>query len=536
MSSNYVIILAAGHGSRLKSKTPKVMQKIGGLSILDHVIRSAKKIYPHKIIVVSKPNFSVGDLKYANSISIAIQETQNGTGDAVKCALKKINFDDDGWIYVLYGDIPFVSPETLSKLIEVGEQDNKIGVVVLAMASDDSKNLGKLEPAEEPGTIRSIVEAKDADAFYSEFENEQKIIEPEIDVTLQSMIKQNDGVTISDISDVTSDNQAISDINVNQKIIINNGFCNSKYTVTNTDREICLQINDTESYNLNPKVTKKTLIPLCNSGLLIRKDVLKKLINEIKPSKITGELYITEIVKLAYKNGFKCRYLQRSSEELLGVNTCSELAEMEKIFQNHMRKKHMENGVHLVAPETVFFSYDTKIEQSVTIHPYVVFLNNVHIKSGSIIGPFCVIEGAEIQNAQVGPFSRLRTGTTLCEGAKAGNFVEIKNSTISEKSKINHLSYVGDSFVGQNTNIGAGTITCNYDGFTKYNTHIGNNVFIGSNSAIVAPINIGDDAVIGAGSTITKNINNDELAISRNHQINYENGASRFRERTKRKK
>lgn len=446
MSSNYVIILAAGNGTRLKSNSPKILQEIGGLSMLDHIISAADKINPEKIIVVTKNDFPSEKLVYGDYVSIVVQNFPRGTGDAVKCALPEIDFENPGWVYVLYGDIPLISSKTLEKLAEIGNRDCKTGVVVLAMFSGNHKDLGKLELADGDGTIKSIVEAKDAE-----------------------------------------------------------------------------------------KIQNCDLIPLCNSGLLIRKDVLQKLIDRIEPSKVTNEIYITEIVKLAYENGFNCRYLEGLCEELSGVNTCAELAEIERIYQNQLREKHMRNGVHLIAPETVFFSYDTEIEPSVTVHPYVVFLKNVKVKNGAVIGPFCVVEGSEIKNAQVGPFARLRSGSVLEEQSKIGNFVEIKNSTISGGAKVNHLSYIGDCFIGENTNIGAGTITCNYDGFKKHKTEIGNNVFIGSNSAIVAPLKIEDNALIGAGSTITKNVCKNDFAIARNRQTNYENGAVKFRNKIREK-
>ena len=450
MSHNSAVILAAGNGTRLKSSTPKVLQKIGGLTLLDHLIKSVKKSKIEEIIIVSKPSFNLNDLEYAKDVSLAFQEIPNGTGDAVKCGLKNISTKKNGWVYILYGDIPFVSSETLEKLFDIANIDDKTGIVVLGMRERNSNSdLGKLEPAEEPGAIKRIVEAKDAARFLPSEKNK--------------------------------------------------------------------------------------LIPLCNAGLLVKKTVLADFIDHIKPSDVTGEIYITEIVKLAYSTGVKCRYLEGKTDELSGINTCSELAAMEKIFQDKMRKKHIENGVKLIAPETVFFSHDTEIENDVTVHPYVVFLAGAQVKSGSIINPFCVIEGSKITDAQVGPFARLRTGSEIYEKAKIGNFVEIKNSVISEKSKVNHLSYVGDSFVGKNTNIGAGSITCNYDGFQKHKTTIGENVFIGSNSAIIAPLNIGDNALIGAGSVITKDINDEDFAVSRCKQINYEKGAAHFRKNAQKK-
>ncbi len=205
------------------------------------------------------------------------------------------------------------------------------------------------------------------------------------------------------------------------------------------------------------------------------------------------------------------------------------MAILERNFQDMMREKAMANGVKLIAPETVFFSYDTEIEPDVVIQPFVVFYEGVHIKSGANVGPFCVVEGAQIGTAQVGPFSRLRPGAEINDGAKIGNFVEIKKSVVSEGAKVNHLTYIGDSFVGKNTNIGAGTITCNYDGVHKHKTHIGENVFVGSNSALIAPVEIGDNATIGAGSVITGNVQENALAVARGRQRNIDDWKSKAR-------
>ncbi|MCR5225449.1 MAG: bifunctional UDP-N-acetylglucosamine diphosphorylase/glucosamine-1-phosphate N-acetyltransferase GlmU [Alphaproteobacteria bacterium] len=438
-SCNSVVILAAGDGSRLKSSLPKVFHKIGGLSLVDHVIRSAKGINPAEIIVVLKPKFADYPLEFGADIKKAYQEKPIGSADTVKCAMPVMNEDGNGYVYVLYADIPLVSFETLQKLYEVAENGNA-GVVVLAMDASGSKGLGKLKLAgnTNDGKIQSIVEAKDAQA---------------------------------------------------------------------TDNTV----------------------PLCNAGLLIKKGLLRKFINKIEPSPITGEFYITKIVEMAYEAGYTCRYFEGSKKELSGANTRSELAQLEQNFQERERQKHMDNGVTLTSPETVFFSFDTVLEQDVTVLPYVVFLKNVHVKTGATVGPFCVLEGSTVNNAQVGPFSRLRTGSEICDGAKIGNFVEIKNSTISEGAKVNHLTYIGDSEVGKSTNIGAGTITCNYDGFKKYRTKIGENVFIGSNTALVAPVEIGDNAMVGAGSVITKDVKSDDLAIARGTQTALEGGSIRFR-------
>jgi bifunctional UDP-N-acetylglucosamine pyrophosphorylase/glucosamine-1-phosphate N-acetyltransferase len=443
MKTNSVIILAAGNGSRMKSSISKVFHKVGGLSLLDHVIKSAKNTNPDKIVAVLKSTYPLDRLQYGSCISPAYQKKPDGTGDAVNCALDQIDCNNDGWVYILYADIPLVSSDTLTKLSETACNCAETGAVILAMELDNSKDLGKLE-ANDDGTIKRIVEAKD---------------------------------------------------------ISNEGH----------------------------------FLALCNAGLFIRKKLLKKLIREIKPSNATGEIYITEIIRLIHENGFKCRYYKGNSDELLGINTMEELSILEKKFQENARKMHMANGVTLVAPETVFFFHDTEIESDVTVHPYVVFLGGVSIKSGAEILPFCTLEGAKIEKSKIGPFARIRAGTEVKENAKIGNFVEIKNSFISSNAKINHLSYIGDSHIGDGTNVGAGTITCNYDGFEKHKTNIGRNVFIGSNSSIVAPVEINDDAMIGAGSVITKNVEKESLAIARSLQENIKDGATNFKMKKNRK-
>lgn len=435
-----VIILAAGCGSRLKSSLPKIFHRIGGLSLLDHVIMTASEISPEKIVAVLNPKYESFCSEVNEDVIKAFQPVPRGSADTVKCAMDRLFPSDSGWVYVLYGDIPLISAKSLNAMYDVAVSNEDTAVVVLAFDAGKDQNLGKLEIGEKYGTIKRIVEAKDL-------------------------------------------------------------------------------------------IESDKVVPLCNAGLLVRRDVLNDLLYKIEASETTGEFYITEIVRLAYQSGFDCRYYVSSKEELSGVNTRAELATLERYFQDSMRQKILDSGVTLIAPETVFFSYDTEIEKDVTVHPYVVFGKNVKIKSGAEIGPFCVVEGAEVKSAQVGPFARLRSGSEIRDGAKIGNFVEIKNSVVHEKTKVNHLSYIGDSNLGKNTNIGAGTITCNYDGVKKYRTEVGEGVFIGSNSALVAPVKIEDGAVIGAGSVITRDVEPSSLAIARGFQKNIKDWAVNFREK-----
>ena len=272
-------------------------------------------------------------------------------------------------------------------------------------------------------------------------------------------------------------------------------------------------------------------IALCNSGVIAADSkILPQLVSEIQNKNAANEFYLTDIIEIANNHGLKCSFIKTNIEEVIGVNSRMELANVEKIKQKQLRHHMMENGVTLIAPKTVFFNYDTVIENDVIIHPHVVFGKNVKIAHNCEIKSYCHIEGATIKsNATIGPFARIRPHTQINENVHIGNFVEIKNSNIEQHSKINHLSYIGDSAIGQNTNIGAGTITCNYDGFEKHQTTIGDKVFIGSNCSLIAPLNIGSNALIAAGSVITKNIECADLAISRIEQKNIKDGADKIR-------
>ena len=282
-----------------------------------------------------------------------------------------------------------------------------------------------------------------------------------------------------------------------------------------------------EFKDANPNQRK---ISLCNSGVIaVDGKYLEQLISQVKNDNSSQEFYLTDIVAIATQHGLKRSFIKTNSAEVLGVNSRSELAQIEKIKQKQLRQKMFENGVTLISPKTIFFSHDTQIASDVVIHPHVVFGNGVVIESNVEIKSFSHIEGALIKSASViGPFARIRLGTVIEENSKIGNFVEVKKTHVKKGAKINHLSYVGDSVVGENSNIGAGTITCNYDGYNKFKTVIGDNVFIGSNTALVAPVNIGDNAVIGAGSVITKDVNADELAVTRSKQQNLIDGGKNY--------
>ncbi len=271
-------------------------------------------------------------------------------------------------------------------------------------------------------------------------------------------------------------------------------------------------------------------IALCNSGVIAADGKkIKELISQVKNNNAAEEFYLTDIVGIAGEIGLKRTFLRTEINEVLGVNSKSELAKVENIKQNQIRKKLLDSGVTIIEPNSVYFSFDTEVKSDTIIYPQVFFGPNVKIAKKVEIKSFCHIEGTTIaENSIIGPFARIRPQTTIENNSKIGNFVEVKKSHIKSGAKVNHLSYIGDSEIGNNSNIGAGTITCNYDGYNKFKTVIGENVFIGSNSALVAPLKIDNGAVVGAGSVITKDVAKDDLAVSRTKQSIIENGGKNY--------
>ena len=292
-----------------------------------------------------------------------------------------------------------------------------------------------------------------------------------------------------------------------------------------------------EAKDASPEELKTTL---CNSGVMgFRSEHLLEVLDEISNENASGEYYLTDAVEIARAKGLNAATVTCSESEVLGVNSRAQLAEADALFQNRKRQDAMDAGVTLIAPETVYFSFDTKIGADVVVEPNVFFGKGVNIDEGSHIKAFSHFESVNIgRNAVIGPYARLRPGTEIKNGAKVGNFVEIKNAVVDDGAKVNHLTYVGDADIGEGANIGAGTITCNYDGFNKHRTTIGKGAFIGSNSALVAPVKIGDGAFVGSGSVITKDVEDDALAVARGTQENRPGWAAKFRalmSRSKRK-
>lgn len=433
-----VVILAAGKGSRMKSGRAKVLHKLASRSMIGHVLATAGRLEPEKVIVVLANGMEDVEADVARAdlpTSIAIQEPQLGTGHALMAAQDQLPAEGD--VLVLYGDTPLLTAGTLMQLL-AKQRETDAAVAVFGFHPPDPSGYGRLRF--DDGGLAELVEERHAD-----------------------------------------DN------------LKRDGLCNAGIMAMDASR-------------------LATLL----GGL------------ELKQPK--GEYYLTDIVAHARAKGWTCSAIEGPWEEGHGVNSQSQLAEAEAVVQRRLREAAMERGVIMRAPETVHLSADTELAPGAEIEPYVVFGPDVRVAEGAIIQSFTHMEGASIgEGAQIGPYARLRPGSEIGEGAKLGNFVETKKTVMAPGAKANHLSYLGDAHVGEKSNIGAGTIICNYDGFGKYRTEIGKGVFVGSNTALVAPVTLADGAMVGAGSTITNPVNTDDLAIARGRQKNIEDGAARFR-------
>jgi bifunctional UDP-N-acetylglucosamine pyrophosphorylase/glucosamine-1-phosphate N-acetyltransferase len=278
-------------------------------------------------------------------------------------------------------------------------------------------------------------------------------------------------------------------------------------------------------------------VRLCNSGMMaVRAADLFRWLGKVGNDNAASEYYLPDIVNVAAAEGREAVVIEGDPYEAAGVNSRAELAHLELEWQRRRREQVLDEGATLIDPESVWFAYDTRLARDVTVEPHVVFGPGVQVAEGAVIKAFSHIEGATIgAKASIGPFARIRPGTRLGERSKVGNFVELKKADVGEGAKVNHLSYVGDATVGARANIGAGTITCNYDGFGKYPTVIGAGAFIGSNTALIAPVTVGEGAIVGAGSVITEDVAADSLAVERSDQRGIAGWAKRFRERMTRK-
>ncbi|WP_407647625.1 bifunctional UDP-N-acetylglucosamine diphosphorylase/glucosamine-1-phosphate N-acetyltransferase GlmU [Aurantiacibacter sediminis] len=429
----------------MKSARHKVLHEVGGRSMIEHLLASVEALAPQRLVtIVGESREQLHDA-LGERVSFAVQEPQLGTGHAVQQA-KEALADFDGDVLVLYGDVPFVSTETMRAMIARLNAADTPASVVLGFEPEDPLRYGRI--ISQQGQIIKMVEWKDA----------------------------------------------------------------------SEEERACT---------------------LCNSGLLAaRSQDLFALLDRVSNDNAQAEYYLPDIVNIAIADGHNCAVVSTSRpDEVAGINSRAELAAAEAQWQDLKRGEAMDAGVTMRAPETVFFSWDTDIAEDVVIEPNVVFGPGVKIESGAHIKAFSHLEGAHVgPDTEVGPYARLRPGAVLEKGSKIGNFVEIKKATLGEGAKASHLTYLGDATVGAGANIGAGTITCNYDGYFKHQTTIGERAFIGSNSALVAPLNIGADAIVAAGSAVTRDVAEGELRMVRAEQMVKPGWADRFHDAMKKKK
>ena len=440
-----VVVLAAGKGTRMKSDLHKVLHPIAGRPMLDHLLASAAELAPARQVVVAGHGREQLEAALGARAAIAVQDPQLGTGHAVQQAEAALaGFSGD--VLILYGDVPFVRPETMRAMIARLHADDAPAVVVLGFEPADALQYGRVIASD--GRISKMVEHKDA----SEAERACR---------------------------------------------------------------------------------------LCNSGLMaVRSEELFGLLARVGNDNSQGEYYLVDVVNIANADGRVCAVVVTAdADEVAGINSRAELAEAEARWQQRHRRRAMDEGASLVAPETVWFAWDTALGRDVTIEPNVVFGPGVRVADRVTIRGFSHIEGATLASGvEVGPYARLRPGAVLEENAKVGNFVEVKKAVLGKGAKANHLSYIGDAEVGAGANIGAGTITCNYDGYFKHKTVIGERAFIGSNSALVAPVKIGADAIVAAGSTVSRDVAEGELRLVRAEQLVKPGWADAFHDAMKKRK
>jgi bifunctional UDP-N-acetylglucosamine pyrophosphorylase/glucosamine-1-phosphate N-acetyltransferase len=437
---NAIVILAAGKGTRMKSDLPKVLHRIGNAPLLHHAMRTASALEPARMLVVvghGGADVSEAARAYAPDVEIAEQIEQLGTGHAV-LAVREALAGFDGDLYVLFGDTPFIRPETLLAM-QAGRA--KAEIVALGFEAEDPAGYGRfvLEGADD---LTAIVETKDA----------------------------------------------------------------------------------------SPDQLK---IRHCNSGLMAGDcATMLRLLDGLGTSNAQGEYYLTDVVGAARAEGMSCRAVFCDEAETLGINDRVQLATAEARFQARARQGAMLEGATLVDPGTVYFSLDTTLGRDVIVHPNVIFGPGVEIADGCEVKAFTHLEDTRLApDVKVGPFARSRGGSDLASGVRIGNFVELKNAALGEGTKAGHLTYLGDASLGAGVNIGAGTITCNYDGYLKQRTEIADGAFIGVNTALIAPISVGEDAYVGTGTVLTMNVPKDALALSRTRQTNKEGYGPRLRAR-----
>ncbi len=433
------IVLAAGEGTRMRTRLPKALHAIGGRTLLAHVLAAAAQAGCGDIAVVVGPDHAAVAEEArgaAPQTQVFEQRERKGTAHAVLSARQAIARGADE-ILIMFSDTPLVRTETLEKLRAALREG--AAVAVLGFTPADPTGYGRLLTR---GTeLLAIREDRDA----------------------------------------------------------------------------------------SPAERK---IAFCNGGLMaLSGQPALAILERIGNGNAKGEYYLTDAVAIARDMGLKAVAIETTEDDVRGINTKAQLAEAEAVMQQRLRAAAMDAGVTMIAPQTVFLSADTKLGKDVTIEPNVVFGPGVTVEDGATIRAFSHLEGAHVgKGARVGPYARLRPGAELGPDVHIGNFVEVKAATIEAGAKANHLAYIGDARVGEGTNIGAGTITCNYDGVAKHRTEIGKGAFIGSNASLVAPVTIGDGAYVGSGSVVTKDVPADALAVARTEQTIKEGWAKRLRQ------
>jgi len=450
-----IVILAAGLGTRMKSKRAKVLHRAGGLTLIEHVVNAASGITTpeHITVVVGCQAEQVKAALAQSGVRFVEQKEQKGTGHALMMCREALS-TQGGLVVVAYGDGPLLSRVTLQALVDRQAAGDRAATLITTRL-DDPTGYGRIIQGKD-GDVQSIVEQKAA-------------------------------------------------------------------------------------------TPQQLAIPLINSGIYcFQADLLWKHIAEIGTDNPAGEYYLTDIVEILNRAGHKVAALEiPDSEELLGINTRAELAAVDKIFRDRKVRALMSEGVTIEKPETVTIDCAVRIGEDSIVGPFAQILGKTEIGEDSRIGACSIVENSKLgdrvqvnpftsivnsqveADAQIGPFARLRPGNRVGPGAHIGNFVELKNTQFGAGAKANHLAYLGDAEIGDKTNIGAGTITCNYDGALKHRTRIGKEVFVGSNSTLVAPIEIGDESYIGAGSVITDAVPKDALALGRARQVVKEGWAAK---------
>lgn len=445
MPNLVTLIMAAGKGTRMKSKLPKVMHLLAGQTLLEHVLSAVNQVGIDRPLVIVGHGREIVEAGICGRAELVVQSEQLGTGHAIMQCLPFL--EDAQTVLVLSGDQPLLSPETLNALIELHTAKGSKATVLTAYL-DQPFGYGRVIKRGEE--LVKIVEEKDA----------------------------------------TPEERQIKEIN-------------------------------TGTY--------------CFDGA-----ALKNALTKITPNNAQGEYYLTEVFDVFLRQGEKMlTYCTRDSQEALGINSRAQLAQAEAIFRERILEHWMIEGVTIVDPASTFIDVGVELSRDVTVLPFTRLTGKTAIAEDAIIGPQTSLDnctvgsGAEVtytvakdaligECCHIGPFAYLRPGTKLDAEVKVGDFVEIKNSWVETGSKVPHLSYIGDTHIGKYANIGAGTITCNYDGVKKYPTSIGDYAFIGSNTNLVAPLEIGEHAITGAGSTITKNVPAEALAVERSRQVTKE--------------